>query len=279
MVFRSLVRPFIDSSSGNSFMTTASPPIQADVTTLDILKCVAVILMFADHIGLYVFDNAWLRIAGRPVAVIFGFLIGYSASIRVPPVWIALGIGLSLLNRSLFPSDTPHHLDILITLALTRLAMPHFERLYRTQPLLLVPAVGLLALLTDPMNEFLEYGSEVPIVALLGMAVRLDQGLTSETTARHATALAALIAIGLTTLGHFEFKGTHAATCIALLGATMITLANFRKTRVLVPASLAPLIHWTGRKTLLIYAAHMALLLLTAWAMLPDTDTAATGED
>ena len=94
------------------------------VTTIDVLKLVAVVLMLADHIGLYVFDNEWLRVAGRPVAVIFGFLIGYAATTRVPPVWIALGIGLSLLNRWLFPDENPHSLDILISLALTRASLP-----------------------------------------------------------------------------------------------------------------------------------------------------------
>ncbi len=249
---------------------TAHPPKHGEVTTLDILKCIAVLLMFADHIGLYVFDNDWLRVAGRPVAVIFGFLIGYSASTRVPPSWIGLGIGLSLLSHTLFPTEAQHNLDILITLALTRLAMPFFERLYEAQSLLLVPAVGLLALLTEPVNEFLEYGAEVPIVALLGMAVRLDQGRSADTTARHATALAALIAIGLTSIRHFEFEGTHAAVCMALLAATMMTLASFRRNSYDVPAAIAPLMRWTGRNTLMIYAVHMAALLVTAWVMLPD---------
>lgn len=264
---------------GIPFMTTAAHPAHADVTTLDLLKCAAVLLMFADHVGLYFFDNAWLRVAGRPVAVIFGFLIGYSASARVPASWIILGLGLSLLSRALFPADTPHTLDILITLALTRLTMPFFERLHRAQPLLLVPAVGLLALLTVPMNEFLEYGSEVPIVALLGLAVRLDRGRSTQTAVRHATALAALVAIGLTTLDHFEFTGPHAAACIALLAGTMLALASFRTTPIAAPPTLAPLIRWTGRNTLLIYAAHMAVMQLTAWAILPESAGASASED
>jgi len=260
-------------------MTTANPARNAEVTTLDLLKCVAVLLMFADHIGLYVYDNAWLRVAGRPVAVIFGFLIGFSASTRVPPSWIGFGLGLSLLSRALFPSDTPHNLDILITLALTRLSMPFFERVYTYQPLLLVPAVVLLALSTAPVNEFLEYGTEVPIVALLGIAVRLDEGRTAEATARHATALAALIAIGLTAIRHFEFEGTQAVVCIAILAVTMIALANFRLTAFSVRPGIASLMRWTGRNTLIIYAIHMAVLLVTAWAMLPDDPAPPDDED
>lgn len=278
MFARSRFGPFHSYLRKHLVMTTATVPTRAEVTTLDLLKCAAVLLMFADHLGLYIFDNAWLRVAGRPVAVIFGFLIGYSASARVPPSWIGLGLGLSLLNRALFPEDTPHTLDILLTLALTRLTMPFFERLHRAQPLLLVPMAGLLALLTVPMNEFLEYGTEVPIVALLGLAVRLDQGGAAQATARHATALAALVGIGVTTLQHFEFTGPHAAACIAILAVTMLALASFRSRPVVVPAMLAPPIRWTGRNTLLIYAAHMVVLLVTAWAMLPDADTTSSDE-
>ena len=184
------------------------------VTTIDVLKLAAVVLMIADHVGLYVFDNAWLRVAGRPVAVIFGFLIGYAATIRVPPIWIGLGIGLSLLNRWLFPDEGPHSLDILIILALTRVSLPLFDRLYTAAPLLLVPAIAVLALLTEPVNAFLEYGTEVPIAALLGVAVRLDRGLPGQAAARWVTALAALVGLAFVAIRHFEFTGFTAVACL-----------------------------------------------------------------
>lgn len=258
-------------------MTTARRQDEIVVTTLDLLKLIAVILMLADHVGLYVFENQWLRVAGRPVAVIFGFLIGLSHSTRVPPVWIALGIGLSLANRWMFPGETPHSLDILITLAVTRMILPFFERVHAVQPLLLVPLVGALALLTGPLNELLEYGSEVPILAILGVAVRLDRGRREQTAARHALALAALVAISLVAIEHFSFEGWEAAACVAVLAATVLTLSQFRMAPVSVPALVAPAIAWIGRKTLMIYAVHLFALMLAAWMLLPET-VEATGE-
>ncbi len=244
----------------------SQPPVE--VNTIDLLKLVAVVLMIADHVGLYLFDNAWLRVAGRPVAVIFGFLIGYSAATRIPPSWIGLGIGLSLLNRWLFPHLEEHTLDILISLALTRASMPLFDRLHAASPLLLVLAVAVLGVLTEPVNAFLEYGPEVPIVALLGAAVRLDRGERGHAAARQATALAALVAISLVAIRHFDFTGIEALGCVALLGITLMTLASFRIVAVAAPAALAPLLRWTGRRTLWIYAVHLVALQLTAWWLL-----------
>jgi hypothetical protein len=251
-------------------MATAAVPATSTATTLDVLKTVAVVLMIADHVGLYVLDSSWLRVAGRPVAVIFGFLIGFSATTRVPPSWIGLGIGLTLLNRWLFPNDEPHTLDILLTLALTRMAIPFFDRLHRAHPLLLVPMVAVLGVLTEPVNAFLEYGTEVPIVALLGTAVRLDRGRPGEEAARKATALAALVAIGLVALRHFEFEPAEATACMAVLAATMLALASFRITPVALPPPIAPAVRWAGRNTLMIYAVHLAAFQLAAWAMLPE---------
>ena len=173
------------------------------------------------------------------------------------------------------PHHEPHTLDILVSLALTRAAMPFFDRLHTAHPLLLVPAVAVLGLLTEPINAFLEYGTEVPIVALLGTAVRLDRGERSHQAARQATALAGLIAISLVAIRHFEFEGWQALVCVSMLAATFLTLASFKRATIAAPAGLVPMLRWTGRHTLWIYAVHVALLQVYAWSVMdevPDDD-------
>ncbi len=256
-------------------LAAGAPP--RTVSTIDLLKTVAVVLMLADHVGLYLFENAWLRVAGRPVAVIFGFLIGYSASSRIPPSWIGLGLGLSLLNRWLFPGEENHPLDILVTLALTRAGMPFIDRVHASNPLLLVPLAAVLGLLTVPVNEFMEYGTEVPILALLGAAVRRDRGTRHDKAARQATGLAALVAISLAAILHFDFTPLQATVCVAVLAATMLALTSFERREIWAPIILAPTLSWTGRNTLWIYAAHLAALQILAWAMM-DASTAAAEE-
>ncbi len=53
------------------------------VSEHDLFKLTALLLMFIDHIGVFVFpDVIWWRIFGRAAAPIFFFLIGYSRSYR-----------------------------------------------------------------------------------------------------------------------------------------------------------------------------------------------------
>jgi hypothetical protein len=215
--------------------------------------------MIVDHVGLYLYASDWLRVLGRPAAVTFGFLIGFSRSRTVPVSWIVLGLGLSLLNRWLSPNDAEHALDILIGLALTRISMPLFDRLHDIHPMMLVPVAVLMALLAEPLNDYLEYGTEISIVALLGAAVRLDDGRRSARACRDALALVALVAITLIALRHFHFSGWTALGCAAILTATMLVLSNFERSALSAPEWLAPLLRFTGRNTLWIYAIHLAL--------------------
>ncbi len=236
------------------------------LTTLDLLKTLAVVLMITDHVGLYFMtDQPWLRLLGRGAAVIFGFLIGYSGSTRVPPSWVGLGVGLTMLNAWLFPNDEVHTLDILISLALTRISMPFFERLHQTSPLLLMPAGVGLALLAEPLNAHLEYGTEVTLLAVLGLAVRLNTGDGRDVAGRDGIALVALVAMSLITLRHFGFEGWERMACVAIFAATILGLARFERRSIRLPAWLGPVIGWSGRHTLGIYAVHLAVFQLIAW--------------
>ncbi len=260
-------------------MSLAAGAPSRTVSTIDLVKTVAVVLMLADHIGLYLFENAWLRVAGRPVAVIFGFLIGYASSSRIPPSWIGLGLGLSLLSRWLFPDESNHPLDILVTLALTRAVMPFIDRVHATHPFLLVPMAAVLGLLTVPVNAFLEYGTEVPILALLGAAVRMDRATTTDWIGRQAVGLTAWTAISVAAIQHFDFTVWQSAACVAGLAATILALTFFKRQEVASPPALAPLFAWTGRNTLWIYAVHLAALQLLAWSMMAPSATAEDDED
>lgn len=235
------------------------------VTTLDLLKCVGVTLMVADHVGLYLLDEAWLRILGRPAAIIFGFLIGLSATTRVPPLWIGLGLGLSLLEGLLFPDRSEKSLDILISLALTRAAMPFFADLHAKRPMLLVPAAVLLLLIAEPLNQHLEYATEVTVVALLGLAVRLSHQGPNQRSARDALALAVLVGLSLIAIRHFELQGWQAAMCASAIAFTVVALSRFERRPAVTPTFLNPLLRFGGRHTLWIYAVHLALFLLIHW--------------
>ncbi len=65
--------------------------------THDLIKVIAIALMFIDHIGLYLLnDNMWCRLIGRAAAPLFFFLIGYVGKLHVSPSLIVFGIILSV---------------------------------------------------------------------------------------------------------------------------------------------------------------------------------------
>lgn len=234
-----------------------------EVSTLDLLKTAAVLMMIADHIGLYLFPDPWLRIVGRGAAIIFGFLIGVSGATRVPPSWIVLGLSLTALNGWLYPHDAESKaLDILISLALTRCLVPYFERLHADNPLLLVPVAIGLALVAEPLNAYLEYGPEVTLLAVLGVAIRLNAGQQGSTAARDAIALVAIVGMSIIALRHFHFEGMQVAGCVGVITSTVLALTRYRRKPVVIPGAAAPLIRFIGRNTLWIYAIHLALFMV-----------------
>jgi len=236
-----------------------------EVATLDILKLAAVVFMLTDHVGLYLFETNWLRILGRPTAVIFGFLIGNARSRQVPPSWIALGLALTLIEEWLDTDEEGTSLDILITLALTRIVMPYFDRLHAIEPRLLALVAVVLALLAEPVGKYLEYGTEVPLAALLGAAVRLNDGSRRDVGARDAVALVAICGLSLLAIRHFEFTGWEVVAATATFALTICVLSRFRRETVAAPAALAPLLRFVGHNTLWIYAAHVVVLQLVSW--------------
>ena len=143
--------------------------------------------------------------------------------------------------------------------------MPYFERMHQANPVLLVPATVGLAVLAEPLNAFFEYGSEVTMLALLGLAVRLDRGEPGQASGRDGVALVAIVAMSLMALRHFRFEGWEAPACIAMFAAIILMLASFRRQSMQLPTRLAPLIGFCGRNTLAIYAVHLALFELVAW--------------
>lgn len=249
------------------------PPSAAEqnaVTTIDALKLAAVVLMVVDHAGLFFIDSNWPRIAGRPVAIIFGFLIGFAGPRRVPASWAALGLGLTL-TRDLFAvdgADADTSLDILITLALTRIAVPFFDSAHSANPLLLIPLAGALALLAEPTKNYLEYSTEIPLIALVGVALRLQQGRPTDRTAVDATALVALLGLTFNAIQTLELTGLQALATAATIATTVITIRRF-SIRPLngVPQVLAPSLGFIGRHTLMIYAGHLLAFQIAAYAI------------
>ena len=103
--------------------------VKREFDTWDVLKIVAMLLMFVDHAGNYLFtfsdEQYYLRAVGRGAAPIFLFLAGYARSYRFSWELLWLAVGLTVFEWIFF-----WHIDtvnILFTILVSRAIFQWFE--------------------------------------------------------------------------------------------------------------------------------------------------------
>src|SRR5262245_51986648 len=93
-----------------------------DLTSYDLLKAEAVIIMIVDHIGFYFYpDQLWYRAVGRIGFPIWFFLVGYAQSRDISPKLV--GGALILLVANMFAGMSIFPMNALVTIMLMRLAL------------------------------------------------------------------------------------------------------------------------------------------------------------
>lgn len=158
-------------------MTKTNLP--TDITTYDLLKSFAVVIMIIDHIGAYFFpDLLWWRAVGRIGFPIWFFLVGYARG-RDLPLKLLICIGLLLLGdiitgRTIFP------LSALVTIALIRIMIDPLMAHLGRGPEKLWPASVALFLIVLPSSVFCEYGTQALITAIFGYLVRHREEVKDE---------------------------------------------------------------------------------------------------
>lgn len=238
-----------------------------DVTSRDLLKAFALVLMVVDHVGLYFIDLELLRVAGRCSMPIWLFLIGYSKSRRLPPVlWLGafaiLAVDLSL-GYAVWP------MRILFTIIAVRLILAPIGDLVFRSPVHLGAAAAVMLLLLLPSREILQYGTHALLFALIGYG-RLHMN-------RLEIGSKTLIALMLVTSGsyfmlqadRFSFDVPSTVVFAGLLVATIAAMFLFRPQVMLGTRSMfgASIVRFTGRRTLEIYVIHLAAFKLVFWAI------------
>lgn len=244
------------------------------VTTTDALKLVALVLVFIDHHG-YFFDpgNPWWRLAGRPAAPVFFFLVGFSRTRHVPFSWLAFGLALTAINAAKAESLAETMANILLNFALLRaLVLPLAERWTSARPWTAALLAALCLVLLRVSDGPLEYGTEGWLWALSGLAHRL--WLEDRTAARLA------VRIGLTAVASaayvagesldFGFDARQVALFATVVAAGLAPLLLGFRRQVLhpqPPALLAPAFRLCGRYSLEIYAAGLFVSHALAYAI------------
>lgn len=244
-----------------------------DITSYDLLKTFALMLMIADHLGYFFYpDNDWLRAIGRLSAPIWLFLVGYANSRDFSPrMWIGiviLTVSAVAVGREAFP------LTILATILVCRALIDPLMQVMRRYPEALLPFFAILLCLEPLVAPYIEYGAYAMAVVIFGYAAR-HRGEEPYLEARFFTiALLASVFFGLLQVYFYfgnAFDTVHKAAAMAGMVCLAWGLSNFRpmtfpRLTAALPGFLTRLVQLFGRRTLEIYVAHIVLFRLIAHA-------------
>lgn len=247
-------------------MPSEKRALPAEITSYDLLKTVAVILMIADHAGYYFWpDAAAFRIAGRLCVPMWFFLIGYARSRDLgPKLWIGAAV-LAAANVATGMSVFP--LNILATMILVRLlidpvmarALPSAERLWGLSLL--------LAFMALPSGMVCEYGTLGLFPAMCGWLARHRENERANAVRQvffvGTAAFFSMIEAVLFGLTQVQFMVMSAGIAAVMAMLYLFRPAVFpRLTKAVGP--LAHILRLAGRHTAEIYVVHLLLFKFAA---------------
>lgn len=225
------------------------------LTSYDLMKSAAIVLMIVDHLGAYFFpENEWLRALGRLCVPIWFFLIGYAQSRRIPADWM---IGaLILIAATWYIEGRFFQLNILVTMIAARLTLDFFAPLFLKNLSLFAAGSVLCAILAFYTAGYTDYGSLAIPLVMMGLAARAGQ-LT----------LAHVVVIYLVFLvtQYFMFGFAGGPLWLFMAGLPLPLYACWRFQPETMPQIFEIVkvpIQFMGRRTLEIYVSHMVLFQL-----------------
>lgn len=255
---------------------SSQTPAARAVTTIDLWKTAALLLILIDHLGFFIWtDQPWLTAIGRAALPIFFFLIGFARTRAVPWHWWVAGLALTALDGWRLADEGYPELNILINFALIRLALPLIERHVMAAWWRVALFAMLLAALMPLAGQVLEYGTEGWLLALVGLAHRRarESGPDKPRDPAWLTrrALAAFATLAFMAMQIYDYEFGVAETWI--MAASVITVSGLllmfrnRTASFQPPAPFAALFQLCGRYSLEIYMAQIVGLMALGMAL------------
>lgn len=243
------------------------------LTTYDLVKTLAIVLMLVDHIGYFFFpDEMWFRVFGRACLPIWFFLIGYANSRDLAaPLWIGAALvwaGNITLGGAVFP------LNILFTMIAIRLVIDYVADKMFNRWVWLVGGFALLALVSLPSAVAMEYGTSGLLLALFGYAMRHEEEVRLPRWALYVFSALALVLFAVIQNYLFgrmnaDFGEAERSATVILVGLSGLMMACFsplalpRLTEAL-PRFMTLILQVCGRFTMEIYVIHLILFRLAS---------------
>lgn len=248
--------------------------LPAEITSYDLLKAAAVIIMIIDHIGYYFFiDEMWWRAIGRIGFPVWFFLVGYARGRDLSPkLWLGAVIliaGNAAAGMYMFP------MNALVTIILIRIVLDPYIRLSMVNKQAMIAFSFVLALMILPTNMFVEYGTQALIMAVFGYLVRHKEEIKDSLPLLNAYMMFALGTFLL--MQHTVFLFSQPQWFVMTIGTLIVmgTLLFFKsvtfpKLTAALPFILTAPIKFMGRRTLEIYVVHLIAFKIAVIFLYPD---------
>lgn len=234
-----------------------------NLTSYDLIKFLALIIMIIDHLGAYFFpEDIWWRVIGRAGLPVWFFLVGYARSQEISKPLIVgalILVGANLvLGQYSFPANALVSI-IIVRLVLDKLCSFGFASVEK-----LIYVFFFLGILSLPSGFLFEYGSIAILLAMFGYCVRNSEkiaisNLTKVIFSILVMTFSTFLQIITFNLGTFESIG-----CILGMGFFGVILfffkpAEYPRLTNITPSFMKNMITFGGRYTLEIYVIHLVL--------------------
>lgn len=234
--------------------------LPGEITSYDLLKTFAVIVMVIDHLGYYFFyEEPMWRAVGRTGFPVWFFLVGYSTGRGIPARLVASACILlatsPLLGLALLP------LNALFTIMAIRLVLDPLMRFALKNLAMLLLIAAALAALALPSFALTEYGTLGLVTAMFGYFVRQGESLREGRWVAGAMLVSLLSYVIYEQIG-YEFALPEFA--VMALGASAVwtvllhfTAKSYPGLTARLPRAATAIIQFCGRRTLEIYVVHL----------------------
>ena len=242
-----------------------------ELTSYDLLKTFALVTMIIDHIGYYFFPEAdFMRAIGRWSLPVWMFLIGYARSRTIDaPLW---GGAVILIAANLVVGMHIFPLSILGTILLVRLIREPYARFTFHSREMMVYSYLIMALLLVPTYFLFDYGTLALGFAMVGYMMRHADSLTISNQDQQRFLWAVAGGYAVYQIAIFNFSLPLSLTMLGGLYLLVIYLRNFRpiiyvRKTASWPAAQTAFFQICGRRTLIIYIAHLLAFKGIAFAL------------
>ncbi len=261
-------------------LKTTPKTLPLSLTSYDVLKTIALILMICDHTGYYFMDNeSWMRVLGRFCVPIWFFLIGYART-RDIPLKVLIGAGL-ISAGTLAAGEVLLPLSILLTLMIGRNFIDMFLRAGRKGGEAMAGLFCLLLILAYPSMLFVEYGTIGLMFTVMGGLCRLRQdypevsGTAFDRQIWLFSAASGIVYGVSNALAMAELSGVQFWALVFGLTAVIYVLLRFRGQELphlsaAAPRAVSAVLKFTGRRTLEIYVIHLLAFKFMAVMLMPE---------